>query len=75
MGGTQLDIFDYLYETFKLDISKPIRLFEAFAGIGTQAMALKSLGVDVEHVGISEIDKHALISHKAIHGDVPNWGG
>src|SRR5690554_5493255 len=38
-------------------------------------MALKRLGYQVDHVGISEIDKHALKSYFAIHGEVKNYGG
>ena len=59
-------------QRFKFD--GKIRLFEAFSGIGTQAMALKRLGVEIEHVGISEIDKYAITSYKEIHGDVKNYG-
>lgn len=70
-----LDIFDFIYDKLYFDINKPIRLFEAFSGIGTQAMALKRLGYKVDHVGISEIDKHALKSYYAIHGEVKNYGG
>ena len=44
-----------------------IKLFEAFAGIGTQRMALKNIGVDFESVGISEIDIHAILSYANIH--------
>lgn len=51
-----------------------IKVFEAFAGIGTQAMALKRADVDFEVVGISEIDKYAINSYKAIHGEVENYG-
>ncbi len=51
-----------------------IRVFEAFAGIGTQAMALKRIGVDYEVVGISEVDKFALKSYEEIHGKVNNYG-
>ncbi|PFQ13497.1 DNA cytosine methyltransferase [Bacillus cereus] len=57
---------------------KKIKLFEAFAGIGTQAMALKrvakELGFEVEPVGICEIDKFAIKSHQAIHGEIKNFG-
>jgi DNA (cytosine-5)-methyltransferase 1 len=49
-------------------------MFEAFSGIGTQAMALKRLGVEYEIVGFSEIDKYAIQSYHAIHGDVKNYG-
>lgn len=51
-----------------------IRVFEAFAGIGTQAMALKRIDVDYEVVGISEVDKFALKSYEEIHGKVNNYG-
>lgn len=51
-----------------------LRVFEAFAGVGTQAMALKRIGVDYEVVGISEIDKFALKSYEQIHGEVNNYG-
>lgn len=79
MKITELDIFDYMYEHFKFDTSKPIRLFEAFSGIGTQHMALKRLaeekGFEVELVGISEIDKFAIEAYEAIHGEAKNYGG
>lgn len=51
-----------------------IKVFEAFAGIGTQRMALKRLGIDHEVVAISEIDKFAIQSYEAIHGEVNNLG-
>jgi DNA (cytosine-5)-methyltransferase 1 len=53
---------------------KKIKLFEAFAGIGTQALALKYQGIPYESVGISEIDKFAITSYEAIHGPVKNYG-
>lgn len=70
-----MDIFNLMYDDFKFSRDKPIRLFEAFAGIGTQHMALKNLGLDIELVGISEIDKYAIQSYEAIHGNVKNYGG
>ena len=54
--------------------NKKIRVFEAFAGVGSQRMALRNLGIEHEVVGIAEIDKYALASYKAIHGDCPNFG-
>src|SRR5574344_536487 len=51
---------------------KPIRVFEAFAGIGTQRMALKNIGVEHEVVAIAEIDKYAIKSYEAIYGEVNN---
>ena len=70
-----MNIFDFLYEDFKFKRDKPIKLFEAFAGIGTQHMALKRLGVDVDLIGIAEVDNHAISSYQAIHGEVVNYGG
>ena len=51
-----------------------IKVFESFAGIGTQAMALKRANIDYEVIGISEIDKYAINSYESIHGEVKNYG-
>ena len=51
-----------------------IKTFESFAGIGTQRMALRNLGIEHEVVGISEIDKFALKSYMTIHGETKNFG-
>ena len=51
-----------------------IRLFEAFAGYGSQAMALKRLGVPFESIGFSEIDQYAIRAYHAVHGNVKNYG-
>lgn len=51
-----------------------LRVFESFAGIGTQRMGLERAGIDHEVVGIFEIDKFAINSYQAIHGDVKNYG-
>ncbi len=57
----------------------PLRVFEAFAGYGSQAMALDKIKEDdpdfeYEVVGISEIDKYALKAYEAVHGHCPNYG-
>ena len=51
-----------------------IKIIELFAGVGSQAMALRNIGLDYEVVGISEIDKFAIKSYEAIHGEVHNFG-
>lgn len=52
-----------------------IKLFELFAGYGSQSLALKRLGIEFENVGYCEIDKYAIQAHKALHGeDIPNFG-
>lgn len=61
-----MDIFDFMYEPITFGKNKPIKLFEAFSGIGTQSLALKYLGIKVEHIGISEVDHHAIKSYRAI---------
>lgn len=61
----QMTIFDLIHPTFK--INKPIRLIELFAGIGSQAMALRDLGADFEHYRVVEFDKYAIASYNAIH--------
>lgn len=47
-------------------MSKKLRVFEAFAGYGSQSIALKNLGIEYEVVAISEIDPDALIAYGAI---------
>lgn len=58
-----------------------IRVFESFAGYGSQLMALRRLErahpdkIKVVPVGISEIDPHAIKAYHAVHGeDIPNYG-
>ena len=52
----------------KYKIDKPIRLIELFAGIGSQAMALRNIGANFEHYKVVEFDKYAMASYNAIHG-------
>jgi len=66
MDYQQLDIFDMTRQTFQID--KPIRLIELFAGVGSQAMALRDLGADFEHYRVVEFDKFAVASYNTIHG-------
>lgn len=44
-----------------------IKVFEAFAGIGTQRMALKRQNIPHEVVAISEVDEYAILSYHSIH--------
>ena len=63
-GGAQmkqLSLFDTDKETIK--ITKPIRLIELFAGYGSQAMAMKRLGVNFETYRMIEFDKYAVNSY------------
>lgn len=57
-----------------------VRVFEAFAGYGSQQLALARLkkdypDFDYKVVGYAEIDKYAIQAYKALHGDdIPNFG-
>lgn len=62
----EFDLFSFSTPRFKID--KPIRLIELFAGIGSQAKALKNLGVKFEHYKVIECDQYAIKSYNAIHG-------
>ena len=62
----QMAFDDYLLSPAK--INKKIRLIELFAGVGSQAMALRNIGADFEHYRVVEFDKYAMASYNAIHG-------
>ena len=62
----QYSLFDIGKREYK--IKKPIRLIELFAGIGSQAMALRDIGANFEHYRVVEFDKYACASYNAIHG-------
>ena len=64
----QLNLFSYSNDIIKYKINKPIRLIELFAGIGSQAKALKNIGANFEHYRVVEWDKYAMNSYNAIHG-------
>lgn len=59
-------LFDLTLPKYK--ITKPIRLIELFAGIGSQAKALKRLNANFEHYRVCEFDKFSMASYNAIHG-------
>lgn len=66
MVQQQIDLFSNVMPAFKID--RKVRLIELFAGIGSQAAALKRLGVDMEHWRVVEWDKYAMASYNAVHG-------
>lgn len=47
-----------------------LKVIELFAGVGSQAQALKNIGVDFEVVAISEIDKYAISSYSQLHDKI-----
>lgn len=69
MEFEQISIFD-LFDDSKakpFKINKPVRLIEAFGGIGAQALALEVLGVPFTHHRLIEFDKYPVKSYNAIH--------
>lgn len=46
-----------------------LRVFEAFAGYGSQRMALRNIGIPFEVVGISEIEGDVILSYASMHTD------
>lgn len=63
--GEQLDLFKSGKP--KLTFDKPLRLIELFAGYGSQALALKYLGVKFEHWRISEWAVNSIQAYKDMH--------
>lgn len=61
----QTTIFDFLYPKYK--IKKPIRLIELFAGYGSQYLALKYLGTNVEHYKICEWAIKSIQAYNDLH--------
>lgn len=61
----QISMYEMLYPTFKID--KPIRLIELFAGYGSQALALKYLGVPFESWKTCEWAIKSIQAYKDIH--------
>ena len=54
-------------------MDKTYNIVELFSGIGSQAAALKNLGVKINTVGTCEWDVHAIVAYDMIHGgtDIP----
>ena len=64
----------------KYNKDNPLRVFEAFAGYGSQSLAFKYLKekhpeFDFKVVGYSEIEPSAIQAYSLLHGrDIPNYG-
>lgn len=64
----------------KYNNKHPLRVFEAFAGYGSQSLAFKYLKdkhpeFDFKVVGYSEIEPSAIQAYGLLHGrDIPNFG-
>lgn len=51
-----------------------LKVFEAFAGYGSQSIALDRIGIPYEVVGISEINNISIVAYNALHGHTRNFG-
>ena len=68
----QINIFEGHVPFYK--ITKPVKLIELFAGIGSQHQALKNLGVKVEHSTIVEWQVNSIQAYNDIHvRKYTNW--
>lgn len=61
----QLSIFAQVYDTYKS--KKPLRLIELFAGYGSQALALKYMGVPFEHYRVCEWNWKSNYAYALMH--------
>lgn len=57
---------------------RPYRVVELFSGVGSQRMAFQIVsnltGLNFEFIAQCDIDRFAVISYNAIHGETPNLG-
>lgn len=53
-------------------MKEKLRVFEAFAGYGSQSISLRDMKIEHEVVGISEIDPDAIIAYGSIRYDLNN---
>ena len=67
----QTSIFELLYPTFKID--KPIRTIELFGGYGSQLLALKYLGANVEQWKLCEWAIKSIQAYKDLHFENDNF--
>jgi hypothetical protein len=63
----QMNIFECLYQDYKLDKDKPLFIIEAFAGYGSQSLALKYLGVKYKHQKSIEWAIPSIIAYASLH--------
>lgn len=61
----QMNIFEVTIPRYR--ITKPIRLIELFAGIGSQAMALRNIMANFVHWKVVEFDRFAINAYNTIH--------
>lgn len=69
------NIFEMLYETYKINTKNPLRVIEFFGGYGSQSLALKYLGVKYEHWKLCEWAIPSIIAYASAHRNELEWYG
>lgn len=69
------NIFEMLYDTYKINTKKPLRVIEFFGGYGSQSLALKYLGVKYEHWKLCEWAMPSIIAYASAHRNELEWYG
>lgn len=69
------NIFEMLYETYKIKNDNPLRVIEFFGGYGSQTLALKYLGVKYEHWKLCEWAIPSIIAYASVHRNELKWYG
>lgn len=64
--SAQIDLFQSALDEYR--IKKPIRLIELFAGYGSQALALRYMGVPFEHWRLCEWNWKSNYAYALMHG-------
>lgn len=64
-GSEQIDLFQSVLDEYR--ITKPIRLIELFAGYGSQALALRYMGVPFEHWRVCEWNWKSNYAYALMH--------
>ena len=72
----QINMFEMMYKSYKLDRNKEIVVLETFAGIGSQRKALDRLSakhnLKMKYLAPVEFDKYPVTSYNAIFGTEHN---
>jgi len=69
------NIFEMLYDTYKINTDNPLRVIEFFGGYGSQTLALKYLGVKYEHWKLCEWAIPSIIAYASVHRNELEWYG
>lgn len=69
------NIFEMLYDTYKINTKNPLRVIEFFGGYGSQTLALKYLGVKYEHWKLCEWAIPSIIAYASAHRNELEWYG